>query len=116
VPEPAFTGHTNTDQTVANAVNLVMEALSGCPRGSDCFIGDRYNDQTWFAAVTAELRTRGFCAGQHEVGHTDEIAVSSTGCTGLWYGYHVFNYGGAKVVWNNGAQRGSWSIAPAYCP
>jgi len=101
---------------VANAVNAVMETLSGCPRGSDCYIGDRYTDQTWFAAVTASLRAQGYCAGQHEVGATDEIAVSSSGCTGLWFGYHVFNYGGLKVVWNNGAQRGSWSIEPQYCP
>jgi hypothetical protein len=39
-----------------------------------------------------------------------------TGCGGLWFGYHVFNYGGLKVVWNNGAQRGSWSINQAHCP
>jgi hypothetical protein len=102
--------------TVAALVNSTMETLSGCPRGSDCYIGDRYTDQTWFAAVTAELRNRGLCAGQHEVGHTDEIAVSMTGCGGLWFGYHVFNYGGLKVVWNNGAQRGSWSITPSHCP
>jgi hypothetical protein len=66
--------------------------------------------------VTAELRARGLWAGQHEAGYTDEIAVSLGGCTSLWYGYHIYFYGGLKVVWNNGAQRGSWSIAPQWCP
>ncbi len=117
VPDGDFTGHTTTDATVADAVNSVMETLSGCSRGSDCYIGDRYPDpQLWFAAVNAQLRAMGYCAGQHEVGSTDEIAVSATGCTGLWYGYHIFYYGGAKVVWNPGAQRGSWSIPSARCP
>lgn len=116
VPDPEYTGHTLTNAMVANLVNTTMEQLSGCPKGSDCSIGDRYTDQTWFAAVTASLRAQGLCAGQHEVGHTDEIAVSYTSCGGLWYGYHVFNYGGSKVVWNNGAQRGSWSIQPQHCP
>lgn len=116
VPDADFTGHTNTSTSVGNVVNQVMAQLSGCNPGSDCYIGDRYTDQTWFAAVTAALRARGLCAGQHEVGYTDEIAVSDTGCTGLWYGYHVFNYGGLKVVWSPGASRGAWSITPSRCP
>jgi hypothetical protein len=116
VVEADFTGHSETNSVVADLVNTVMEQLSGCSRGSDCYIGDRYTDQQWFAAVTAELRARGLWAGQHEVGHTDEIAVSLGGCTSLWFGYHIYFYGGLKVVWNNGAQRGSWSIAPQWCP
>ena len=63
-----------------------------------------------------ELRAQGLSAGQHEVGQTDEIAVSNTGCTGEWYGYHICNYGGPKVVWNPGARRGWWAIDPGYCP
>jgi len=39
-----------------------------------------------------------------------------TGCGGKWYGYHICNYGGPKVVWNPGARRGWWAINPAYCP
>jgi hypothetical protein len=57
--------------------------------------------------VTAELRAQGFCAGQHAVGATDEIAVANMGCTGKWYGYHVCFFGGPKVVWMPGAKRGS---------
>ncbi|MBL8918255.1 MAG: hypothetical protein JNJ54_05305 [Myxococcaceae bacterium] len=117
VPDPDYTAHATTSTTVGTTVNQVMSQLSGCPIGSDCVLAPAYPDaQTWFAAVTAALRARGLCAGQHEVGHTDEIAVSATGCTGLWYGYHAYNYGGGKVVWAPGANRGSWSIAPQHCP
>lgn len=98
-----------------------MVKLSGCNVLSDCdlsaFAGADVGQtcQNWFAAVTAELRAQGFCAGQHEVGYTDEIAVSNTCCEGHWYGYHICNYGGPKVVWNPGARRGWWAIKPSYC-
>jgi hypothetical protein len=93
-----------------------MADISGCNPGSDCPIGDTYPDaQNWFLDVAAALRSQGFCAGQHELGYTDEIAVSNTGCTGRWFGYHIYNYGGSKVVWNPGAQRGWWSITPEHC-
>lgn len=104
------------------AVNAVMVALTGCAVSSDCplsgFPGTTVDEmcQSFFAAVTAELRAQGFCAGQHAVGSTDEIAVSNTGCAGKWFGYHICNYGGPKVVWNQGARRGWWAIDPAYCP
>ena len=93
----------------------------GCGIGSDCditgFAGTTVDEicQSWFAAVTAALRAKGYCAGQHIVGSTDEIAVSNTGCGGKWYGYHICNYGGPKVVWNPGARRGWWMIKPSYC-
>lgn len=117
VPEQDFTWHANTSASVAATVNQVMSQLSGCPVNSDCPLTPRFpDDQAWFTAVTAALRARGLCAGQHELGHTDEIAVSDTGCSGRWFGYHVFNYGGSKVVWATGAARGSWSIEPSHCP
>lgn len=115
--EADYTNGNDTSSAVGNAVNAVMATLSGCPVGSDCPIGDRYPEaQQWFDAVNAALRAQGLCAGQHEEGHTDEIAVSDTGCAGRWYGYHVYNYGGSKVVWSPGAQRGWWSIPSTYCP
>ena len=117
VPEQDFTWHPNTSASVAATVNQVMSQLSGCAVNSDCPLTPRFSDdQAWFTAVTAALRARGLCAGQHELGHTDEIAVSDSGCSGRWFGYHVFNYGGSKVVWATGAARGSWSIEPSHCP
>lgn len=111
----------DTDKTVDQAVNAVMASLSGCSVGSDCPItvvaGTTANEicQNWFAAVTQALRAQGYCAGQHAVGSTDEIAVNNTCCEGKWYGYHICNYGGAKVVWNPGARRGWWAIKSSYC-
>lgn len=125
VPDPDFTcaatSYTDTDPSVDAAVNSVMAQLTGCGVMSDCPItgypGTNAHEicQAWFAAVTKELRAQGYCAGQHAVGDTDEIAVSNTGCTGKWYGYHICNYGGPKVVWNPGARRGWWLIKPSYC-
>jgi hypothetical protein len=111
----------DTDPSVDAAVNTVMASLTGCGIGSDCpitiFPTTEVNTicQSWFAAVAAELRAQGYCAGQHAFGSTDEIAVSNTCCEGKWYGYHICNYGGAKVVWNPGARRGWWMINPTYC-
>lgn len=126
VPEAEFSStaasYADTDPAVDAAVNAAMTKLTGCPAGTSCslmaFTGANADlkCQSWFAAVTAELRAQGFCAGQHEVGSTDEIAVSNTGCPGKWYGYHVCNYGGPLVVWNPGARRGWWQINPARCP
>jgi hypothetical protein len=125
VPDPDFVANAcdykDTDPAVDAAVNAAMVKLSGCGALSDCPIvglpGGNTHEvcQSWFAAVTAELRAQGFCAGQHVVGSTDEIAVSNTCCEGKWYGYHICNYGGPKVVWNPGARRGWWMIKPNYC-
>jgi hypothetical protein len=125
VPDPAFVAsactYQDTDKAVDDAVNAVMGSLSGCGIGSDCTIttvgGSSVDEicQNWFAAVATELRNQGYCAGQHTEGHTDEIAVSNTCCEGKWYGYHICNYGGGKVVWNPGARRGWWMIEPSYC-
>jgi hypothetical protein len=110
-----------TDPAVDGAVNAVMANLTGCGVSSDCditgFAGTTTDEicQSWFAAVTEQLRGQGYCAGQHNVGGTDEIAVSNTGCAGKWYGYHICNYGGPKLVWNPGARRGWWMIDPQNC-
>ncbi|MCC6644502.1 MAG: hypothetical protein IT374_02895 [Polyangiaceae bacterium] len=127
VPDPdgfiaSAASYDDTDPAVDAAVNAAMSKLTGCSPGSDCpitgFPGGSVEDicQAWFGAVTAELRAQGFCAGQHVVGSTDEIAVANTSCDGEWYGYHVCFYGGPKVVWNPGARRGWWKIASQYCP
>jgi hypothetical protein len=126
VPEDDFIGRsqqdTDTDRAVDDAVDAAMQALTGCDPRSYCplsaFPGATVVDQcqSWFAAVTENLRARGLCAGQHELGSTDEIAVSNTGCTGRWYGYHICNYGGPLAVWNPGARRGWWTIVPSHCP
>jgi hypothetical protein len=62
-----------------------MASLTGCGVSSDCpitgFPGTNADEscRSWFAAVTAQLRAQGHCAGQHAVGSTDEIAVGESG-------------------------------------
>jgi hypothetical protein len=124
IPEAAFTEYAgvreDTDPAVDAAVNAVMQELTGCGIGSACPITGYPGTTTeqicqgWFTAVEQKLRDRGLCAGQHET-TSDEIAVSNTGCTGRWYGYHICNYGGPTVVWNPGARRGWWRISADYC-
>jgi hypothetical protein len=92
-------------------VNVVMTNLTGCMPGSDCRHGDGIGEvgaQKWMARVIAQLQLRGLCAGQHETGVTDEIAVA-TQCNGPWEGYHVANFGGGKVVWSPNAARPTWT-------
>jgi hypothetical protein len=126
VPDADFIATSNsyadTDPVVDALVNAAASKLTGCPVGSTCSLGNfpgttpEARCQSWFNALTAELRAQGLCAGLHEVGVTDEIAVSNTGCPGKWYGYHACYYGGPTVVWNPGARREWWQINPARCP
>lgn len=94
-------------------LNAVMASLTECSPGSDCNTGYGAGDegaQRWFRSVVSSLQSRGFCAGQHETGITDEIAVAED-CTGPYAGYHISNYGSGKVVWAKPAghaNRPSW--------
>lgn len=69
----------------------VLRELGGCTEGSSCPL-PHDNQQSWQAKVVAELRARGLCAGQHEEGITDEIAVIPLGGSqcGRWEAYKVF--------------------------
>jgi hypothetical protein len=85
-------------------INRALKATTGCDVRSDCRV--RMSDQDFFATVAAELRKGGLCAGQHDDGATDEIAVGSS--PGEVEGYHVYNYGGGRVAWAPGSYRDTW--------
>ena len=108
IPQPVVDG-----QPLGWHVNQAMSSLIGCPVGSRCVVTAR--PQVWQAAVEAELRKRGFCAGQHEPG-TDEIAVA-VALGKPMMGYHIYAGDGwddptksGTIVWSPGADR------PAYAP
>ena len=114
VPEGDFTGG-ETSTLLGTQVNAAMERVTGCPKGTNCSTGMGADE--FFDAVNSELRSTGLCAGRHKdspPGASDEIAVA-TECTGWWEGYHVYNYGGGKVVWSPGAGRPRWKIDPKWC-
>jgi hypothetical protein len=99
-----------------SVVNEVMRDMTGCSIGSDCNLGNT-TQQQFLRAVIDGVRARGKCAGQHEPGVTDEIAISDSP-TGIREGGHVFGGDDSpgplppgawrKVVWFPGAARPSY--------
>ena len=121
----ALTGETTN--TFGVAVNEEMRDLTGCSIGSDCRLGNTTSQQ-FLRAVIDKLRARGLCAGQHEPGVSDEIAVATNQQT-VREGGHIFGGddsngpvppGGVvrKVVWFPGAARPSYygNAAPPIPP
>jgi hypothetical protein len=103
-------------------VNQVMRDLTGCAIGSRCPLASKRHSQAWLREVVLVLRARGLCAGQHEPGHTDEIAVSKDRRSRR-EGYHVFGGFDGKgpvpagrpprlVVWAPGAVRQTYAAPP----
>lgn len=113
VPDEDFVGGP-TSTVLGTEVNAALERVTGCAVGTDCALGGA---EEFYAAVTADLRARGLCAGRHDdepPGASDEIAVA-TACTSRWESYHVYNFGGSKVVWSPNAARPSYTIDPKWC-
>lgn len=108
--------------TLGTYVNAAMKRLRPhCEVGGDCLIND-YTRQSWQAAVNAELRKAGFCAGQHTPS-TDEIAVAVK-ASDPWQGFHVFVGDDSiaipppsrrTVKWSPQAFSGSW-VPPSGSP
>lgn len=111
-PPVAIPGH---QMTLGAAVNEAMHALRpDCDIGGRCVIPASTRPQEWQSKVTAELRRRGFCAGQHTPG-TDEIAVAGVAAGAVWEGFHVYVGGGwdhpeqgGTILWAPQAYRGAW--------
>ncbi len=107
-------------------VNAAMAALRpDCQVGGTCLLGDEPL-QAWMRRVAVELRRRGLCAGQHEPGVTDELAVATTAAAPR-EGWHVaagndspgpVPPGGVRrtVVWAPGAARGAYAVPAAPSP
>jgi hypothetical protein len=103
--------------TVGPDVNAAMHRLvPRCDIGSDCLINE-YTQQSWFAAVGAELRKAGLCAGPGG----DEMQVALLR-SNPWQNFHIFAGDdsptlpappGARrtVNWSPNSWRGAW-VAP----
>ena len=74
--------------SIRPVVMATLKRLSGCNESTDCPLPND-NQQSWQGKVTADLRAQGLCAGQHEDGKTDQIAVA-TQCNVPWESYYVF--------------------------
>lgn len=100
--------------TTGPDVNAAMHRLvPRCDIGSDCVINE-YTQQSWFAAVGAELRKAGLCAGAGG----DEMQVALLR-SNPWQNFHVFAGDdsstlpappGARrtVNWSPNSWRGAW--------
>lgn len=115
VPDTDFVGG-NVLTSLGGKVNGAIQKVTGCAPGSNCVVNA--TAEQFYSRVNAELRAQGLWAGRHvdsPPGATDEIAVA-TSCTGWWEGYHIFNFGGNKVVWAPSSARTAWKIKPEWCP
>jgi len=115
VADSDFTGQAALP-VLADVVNGVMRDLTGCDVGSGCHHGK--TPQEFMAAVIAKLRERGYVAGQHEDGRSDEIAIritaKSDGAGCRWEGFHISTFStDPAVVW---AGKPSVPCAGADCP
>lgn len=121
--------------SLGEAVNAAIRRLRpDCEVGGTCLLFDRTR-ACWQRDVIAELKKASLCAGEHDPGVTDEIAVA-TSATAAREGYKVFSGddsdngnsdgqecvspvspGGARrtVQWYPNAYRGAYS-APATPP
>jgi len=90
--------------TLRANLNVAMASVTGCEINSDCPLD--VDVDTFFARVTQKLREDGLCAGVARPGE-DQIIVGLTRC-GWYEAYHVYNFGGRKVVWAAGAYRDDW--------
>lgn len=87
--------------TLGDVVNQEIVAMfPGCEVNTRCD-GQGYSAQSFFNVLNSRLRARGYWAGQHGEGVSDEIAVG-TSCTGEWQNYHAWYYGSPGYpIWAN---------------
>jgi hypothetical protein len=103
-PGPAIAGHA---MQFGEQVNAAVRTVTGQDGGR---IVVEQGRQAFQAAVIAQLRASGLCAGQHEPG-SDEIAVA-TSASSPREGYHVYagaDAGPGTAVLSPQANRGAWA-------
>ncbi len=120
LPGPALPDHQGQFGAEVNAA--MHELRPDCDVGGTCLLVE--DQQTWLAKVAAKLREKALCAGQHEPGVTDELAVSKS-ATDPREGWHVFAGDDAPgpaapgarrtIVWAPQAYRGAYA-APTPAP
>lgn len=111
------------------ALNDTLIDLGPCPgRNSRCVLGER-QAFIWNRLVPA-LNARGWCAGQHENGRSDELSMQRPG-DARWYNFHPVGGNEGTAVWckpdrencegapeceGRGSWRGRWQFVPDGTP
>jgi hypothetical protein len=115
--------------TLGDVVNAEIAAMF-----PDCKVGDvrcnslGYSPQSFFNVLNSRLRARGYWAGQHHDGVSDEMTVALD-CKGQWQNFHAWDFNGSPL-WANGpttpcaghgcngkgtSYRGNTIIPAGYC-
>jgi hypothetical protein len=72
-----------------------------CNIGQNNCDGLGYSPQAFFSVLNSKLRARGYWAGQHRDGASDEMTVA-TDCRGEWQNFHAWYYGEPGYpIWAN---------------
>ncbi len=130
VPDSEFQGRASRP-VLGDVVNRAMADLTGCDVGTRCEHG--MTPHEWQRRVYLAFRARGYAAGEHREGESDEIAVrASAKGVCVWEAFHVSTYSATPaVVWastprapcageqcphlGGGAYRGDTIIPERYC-
>lgn len=115
--------------TLGDVVNAEIAAMfPGCKVGDVRCDGLGYSPQSFLAVLNDRLRARGYWAGQHREGSSDEMTVTQD-CRGEWQNFHAWDYNGSPL-WANGpsspcaghgcqgkgtSYRGNTRIPEGYC-
>ncbi|HEX6038898.1 hypothetical protein [Longimicrobium sp.] len=114
---------------ICDEVNAALLTLSGCPGpNTSCPLDPPERQRFFRERLIPELQRRGFCAGQHLDGQTDEVSITTPEeyPAGPWRNFHAF--GNGKAVWcrpgmpnregvpGRGSWRGRWRFVPDGSP
>ena len=117
--------------TLHDVVNQEIAAMfPNCQVHQDRCDGLGYSAQSFFNVLNGRLRARGYWAGQHIEGITDEIAVAKD-CKGEWENFHAWYHGeygypiwarevsspcaGSACTGQSTSYRGNTIIPGSYC-
>jgi hypothetical protein len=79
---------------VLNAEIAAM--FPNCKDGDVRCDGLGYSAQSFFLVLNQRLRARGYWAGQHREGQSDEMTITRD-CKGEWENYHAWDYNGSPL-------------------
>lgn len=113
----------STRDLLVREVETAITEVTGCQPGYSCQIPASYQDS--HNAIAARLRAKGYCAGQHEDGRSDNIVVSTNPPReGLWMEVHqivsgrngVYTWGWGKINQSSALWRIKDPSAPSPSP
>lgn len=100
----------------SEVVDQTIREHTVCEGATDCIWGSQ-DPQVYLAILVDSLQKKGFCAGQHENGKTDQISIAhSCSANTLWENYQPVNFGGVnhKARFAPGNVMSGWKV-PVSC-